>query len=144
MAHKLLPPRMPVTTVNAQSSLTFNMLPYYFLYILIFFSPFLVLHLQHMEVPRLGIKLELQLPAYTKATATWDLSQVCNLHHSAQRHGIPDPLSKAKDQTWILMGASRACYCWATMGFSHSTIWEPSLIALRPMLEKVVHVWVLK
>ena len=31
-----------------------------------FFS-FLGLHLRHMEVPRLGIKSELQLPAYTTA-----------------------------------------------------------------------------
>ena len=31
---------------------------------------FLGPHLQHMEVPRLGVKLELQLPAYTTATAT--------------------------------------------------------------------------
>ena len=30
-----------------------------------------------MEVPRPGVKSELQLPAYTTATATWDLSQVC-------------------------------------------------------------------
>ena len=28
---------------------------------------------QHMEVPRLGIKSELQLLAYTTATAKWDL-----------------------------------------------------------------------
>jgi len=33
---------------------------------------FLGLHLWHMEVPRLGVKLELQLPAYTTATATLD------------------------------------------------------------------------
>ena len=30
---------------------------------------FLELHPQHMEVPRLGVKSELQLPAYTTATA---------------------------------------------------------------------------
>ena len=29
---------------------------------------FLGLHLQHMEVPRLGVESELQLPAYTTAT----------------------------------------------------------------------------
>ena len=29
-------------------------------------------HLQHMEVPRLGVELELQPLAYTTATATWD------------------------------------------------------------------------
>ena len=34
----------------------------------------------HMEVPRLGVKLELQLPAYTTATAMSDRSHVCNLH----------------------------------------------------------------
>ena len=38
----------------------------------IFFFCFLGLHLQHMEVPRLGVKLELQLPAYTTATAMQD------------------------------------------------------------------------
>ena len=40
------------------------------------FSPFsfLGLHLQHMEVPRLGVESELELPAYTTATAT----RVCN------------------------------------------------------------------
>ena len=33
-----------------------------------FFFVFLGLHLQHVEVPRLGVQLELQLPAYTTAT----------------------------------------------------------------------------
>ena len=33
---------------------------------------FLGLHLWHMEVPRLGVQLELQLPAYTTATAMPD------------------------------------------------------------------------
>ena len=39
---------------------------------------------QHMEVPRLGVKLELQLPAYATAIATPDLSGICHLHHSSQ------------------------------------------------------------
>ena len=34
------------------------------------FFVFLGLHLWHMEVPRLGVEWELQLPAYTTATAT--------------------------------------------------------------------------
>ena len=45
------------------------------LYYLIFLGP----HLWRMEVSRLGVKLELQLPAYTAVTATWDLSHICNL-----------------------------------------------------------------
>ena len=48
-----------------------------------FFFFFLGPHLQHMEIPGLGIELELQLPAYTTATATWDLSWVCDLRHSS-------------------------------------------------------------
>ena len=34
-----------------------------------------------MEAPRLGVKLELQLPAYATATATWEPSRVGHLHH---------------------------------------------------------------
>ena len=41
---------------------------------------FLGLHLWHMEVPRLGVKLEL---ADTIAIATLDLSCVCNLYSSS-------------------------------------------------------------
>ena len=37
-------------------------------------------HLRHMEIPRLVVELELLLPAYTTATATPDLSCVCDLH----------------------------------------------------------------
>ena len=59
-----------------------------------------------MEVPRLGVKLELQLPAYATATATQDLSQVCNLHHSAWQCQILNTLIEAWDQTHILMDAS--------------------------------------
>ena len=35
---------------------------------------FLGTHLWHMEVPRLAVELELQQPAYTKATAMWILA----------------------------------------------------------------------
>jgi len=52
-----------------------------------------------MEVPRLGVESELQLPAYTTATAMLNLSHVCDLHHSLQLCQILNPLSKARDQT---------------------------------------------
>ena len=55
--------------------------------------------MQHMEVPRLGIKSELQLPAYTTATATWDPSQVCYLHHSSWQCWIFNQLSEARNGT---------------------------------------------
>ena len=54
-----------------------------------------------MEVPRLGVKLELQLRAYTAATATRDWSRVFNLHYSLRQCWIPDPLSAS---SWILVG----------------------------------------
>ena len=57
-----------------------------------FFFFFLGLNLWHMEVPRLGDESELQLPAYTTATAKQDLSIVCNLQHSSWQHGILNPL----------------------------------------------------
>ena len=44
---------------------------------------FLGLQVWHMGVPRLGVKLELQLPAYATATAKQDPSQVFHLHHSS-------------------------------------------------------------
>ena len=37
-----------------------------------FFFVILGLRLWHMGVPKLGVELELQLPAYTRATATPD------------------------------------------------------------------------
>ena len=45
-----------------------------------------------MEFPRLGIELELQLPAYTTATAMQDLSHVYDLYHSSQQSQILKPL----------------------------------------------------
>ena len=61
----------------------------------------------HKEVPRLGIESELQLLAYATATATWDLSCICDLYHSAWQRWILNPLSRARDQTSILMDPSR-------------------------------------
>ena len=42
------------------------------IYLFFFFFCFLGLHLQHTEVPRLGVELELWPPAYATATATPD------------------------------------------------------------------------
>ena len=58
---------------------------------------YLELHPQHMKVPRLGVELAPQLPAYTTTTATWDLNRVCDLHHSSRQRRILNPLSEARD-----------------------------------------------
>jgi len=56
-----------------------------------------------MEVPRPGVESELQLTVYATATATWDPSHVCDLHHSSRQHRVLNSLSKARDRTCILM-----------------------------------------
>ena len=65
---------------------------------------------RHMEVPRLRIKSDLQLPAYATATATWVLSCIYNLHHSSQPCRILNPLSRARDRTHILRDTSHIRY----------------------------------
>ena len=67
-----------------------------------------------MEVSRLEVKLELQLLPCTTATATRDLSHVCNLHYTSRQHQILNSLSEARDQTHILMDTSWVC------GLSHN------------------------
>ena len=77
---------------------------------------FLGLHLQHVEVPRLGVKSELQMLAIATATAMQDLSRVCDLHHSSWPCWILNPLSEVRDGTLILVDTSWVCFCRATMG----------------------------
>ena len=69
-----------------------------------------------MDIPRLEVKLELQLLGYAPATATPDPNIVCDLHHSSQQCQILNPLSEARDwphnptvPIWIDL-------CCATMG----------------------------
>ena len=81
-----------------------------------FFFVYLGPHPQHMEVPRLGVESELQLPACTIATATRDLGHVCNLQHSSRQCQILNPLSKARAGNHILMDTSWVHYHWAMMG----------------------------
>ena len=73
------------------------------------FLPFLGPHPWHMEVPRLGVESDPQPQAYARATAMPDPSCLCDLHHSSPQHRILNPLSKARDQTCILMGTSQVC-----------------------------------
>ena len=60
-----------------------------------------------MEVPRLGDKLELQLPAYTTAAATPDASRIFNLQCSSRQDQILNPLSGAGDGILILVDTSQ-------------------------------------
>ena len=63
------------------------------------FFCFLGPHLWHMEVPRLGVELKLQLPACATATATLDPSHIFDLQLSSWQCRILNPLSEARDQS---------------------------------------------
>ena len=75
-----------------------------------FFLVFLGVHLWHMEVTRLGVKSELQLPAYTTAKTMQDPSCICNLHHSSRQHQILYPLRDARDRTHVFMDTNWVRY----------------------------------
>ena len=60
-----------------------------------------------MEVPKLGVELELQLPATATATAMQDPNHILDVHHSLWQCRILNPLSKARDRTQDLMVTSR-------------------------------------
>ena len=90
----LVMPQIP--TLASSSVSCFWFLGVFFLFVCFFF---LGMHLQHMEVSRLGLESEIQLPATATATC------ICDLHHSSQ-HWILNPLSEARDRAHILMDIS--------------------------------------
>ena len=77
-----------------------------------------------MDVPRLRVKSELQLPAYTTPIAMWDLSHICDLHHSSQQRQIPSPMSKAWYGTHIFMDTSQIRFHCSTTGTLSSCVFD--------------------
>ena len=64
-----------------------------------------------MEIPRLGVQSELPLQAYTTATATRDLSCICDVHRSSQQHWALNPPSRARGWIHVLpLDTSWICY----------------------------------
>ena len=65
---------------------------------------FLWPHLQHMEIPGLGVELGLQLPTYATATAmaTSDPSHLCDPHHNLQHCQILNPMRQGQGLNFIL------------------------------------------
>ena len=80
--------------------------------------------LQHMKVPRLGAKSQLQLPAYTTAPAMMDPSSVCDLCCRLQQCQILNALSKATDQTCILIDTSQVLNLLSHKGKSMKNIFK--------------------
>ena len=58
-----------------------------------------------MEVPRLVVESDLQLPATATATAILDTSCTCDLHRRSRQYQILNPLSEVRGRTSIFMDA---------------------------------------
>ena len=82
-----------------------------------FFGLFRAAPMSHMEVLRLGVESEFQLPAYATATATAmrDLSHVCDLHHNSWQCWILNSPSEARDLTHNLVVPGQIHFCYTTM-----------------------------
>ena len=76
----------------------------------LFFFFYLGPHLQHVEVPRLAVKSEPQLLAYATATANAGSEPHLWLMLQLEQCWILNPLSKPRDQTYILMDTSRVLH----------------------------------
>ena len=111
--------------------------------ILIIFFFFLQPHLQHMEVPRLGVTLELQLLAFATATATQDPSHIFDLCCILWQCWILNPLSEARDWTRVLMDTSWVRFHWATTGTPTAEFksWSCHFLSVSP--EQVMIFWAL-
>ena len=97
-------------------------------------SVFLGLHLQHMEVPRLGNELEAAAAGLYLSSQQHqlpDLSCIFDLHHSSQQCLLFSPLSLTRDWTCVLMDAS-----WVHLPLSHT---GNSLKFLRYSQQKYFH-----
>ena len=96
--------KVPTGLMSKYTSTNHSFLFFLNYYFFIFFS-FLGLHPQHMEVSRLQVESDLQLPAYTTAMAIPDPRHICNLHCSWPPCRILNPLSEAREGTCILTDA---------------------------------------
>ena len=101
---------------------------YIYIHISYFFFPFRAP--MAYKVPRLGVKLKLQLLAYIIASATPDPCHICNLHHRLGCQTL-NPLSETRDKTQILMDTSWVCnllnhngnHIYLTLGVVHLWVW---------------------
>ena len=100
---------------------------------LFIYLPTLGLHPWHMEVPRLGVELELQLPDCATATATLDPSHIRSLCRNSWQRWILTPLSRARNQACFLTDTSPVRYHWATVG-------TPSLFFIEEYLTKIISI----
>jgi len=73
-----------------------------------------------MEVPRLGVELELQLPAHATPQPQQRLIQTTSVTYTTAHRNARsfNPLNRAIDRTQVLVGTSPVCHYLATVGTS--------------------------
>ena len=106
------------------------------LFLFFFLSFFLGAYLWHMEIPRLGVKAESELQLLATASARWDPSSVCDLHHSSGNawsfiHWARPGMEPASSCTLV-----RFLIRWATTGTPESWIFfspEIKLVVKSPL-----------
>ena len=87
-----------------------------------------------MDVPRRGVKSELQLPAYTTDIAMRDPSHMCNPHCSSRLRWLLNPLSKARDRTCILMDTMSGSYSAEAQWELHRYVFSGVIFLLKSAL----------
>ena len=108
--------KFTVTSFKGLIIIQFCLLVDLWFMIIIIIICFLGLHPRQLEVSRLGVELELQLPAYATAATIPDLSCLWDLHHSSQQRWILNQLIEARDQNHILMDTNQIRFHCTTMG----------------------------
>ena len=98
------------------SSLKFILFSMYWCYIVIFFffGLYRAAPMAYEGSQARGSNQSCSPLTYTTATATPDLSCICDLYHSSQQYRIPNPLSEARDWTLNVMVPSWVCFCCST------------------------------
>ena len=84
-----------------------------------------------------GVKSELQLPAYTTATATWDPCHICNLYHSSGQPDSRKARSRGPASTAPCMPLNLGCSATSTelqTAAVHCTL-STELQAIFPVLQ---------
>ena len=106
-----------------------------------FFALFLGLHLQHLEVSKLGVELKLKFPVNTTATATPDLSHICDLCQSYgntrslshwARPGIE--LTFSRTLCWVLNPLSHNGNSWDTRYLEYTNEWKNEWVNQETLL----------
>ena len=92
------------------TKMTWNV-QFYFILIYLFILPFFFLFSYSCTC-----SIWLYLLSYSAATATRDVSHLCDLQHTSWQCRIHNPVSKARDRTQVFVDTSRVRYHWATTG----------------------------